>query len=158
MTGKIDRQADGCWRWTGNLNHQGYGPHRRIYRLFMGPIPEGLTLDHLCNNRACVNPDHLEPVTLAENSRRSWERTPHRPKRELVTRDDGSIDVEEGDPVGVVEVAARLGVQRATVDQWRQRDLGFPEPRWTVGGRPAWQWEDVQRWYERRKSAPPQNG
>lgn len=49
------------------------------------------------------------------------------------------------EPVGAVEIAARLGVARATVDQWRQRDL-LPAPRWTVGGRPAWDWPDIQQW------------
>lgn len=49
------------------------------------------------------------------------------------------------DPVGAVEIAARLGVRRQTVDQWRIRRL-FLEPRWTVGGRPAWDWPDVERW------------
>lgn len=48
-------------------------------------------------------------------------------------------------PVGIIEIAERLGVQRATVDQWRNRDL-LPEPRWTVGGRPAWDWADIERW------------
>ena len=50
------------------------------------------------------------------------------------------------DPVGAVEIATRVGVERPTVDQWRQRDLGFPQPRWTVGGRPAWDWQDVAAW------------
>jgi predicted DNA-binding transcriptional regulator AlpA len=50
------------------------------------------------------------------------------------------------EPVGVVEIAERLGVTRKAVDAWRMRDLGFPEPRWTVGGRPAWEWEDVEAW------------
>lgn len=50
------------------------------------------------------------------------------------------------DPVGAVEIAERLGVKRRTVDQWRQRELGFPVPRWTVGGRPAWDWPDVEAW------------
>ena len=50
------------------------------------------------------------------------------------------------DPVGSVEIAARAGVTRSTVDQWRQRDLGFPVPRWTVGGRPAWDWSDIAAW------------
>jgi len=49
------------------------------------------------------------------------------------------------DPVGIPEIAARLGVKRATVDTWRLRGL-LPEPRWTVGGRPAWEWADVQGW------------
>ena len=56
----------------------------------------------------------------------------------------------KADPVGAVEIATRLGVKRTTVDQWRQRSIGFPEPRWTVGGRPAWQWEDVEAWHAAR--------
>lgn len=51
------------------------------------------------------------------------------------------------DPVGAVEIADRLHVKRATVDQWRQRDgAHFPPPRWTVGGRPAWNWHDIETW------------
>ncbi len=50
------------------------------------------------------------------------------------------------DPVGAVEIATRLGVKRKTVDQWRQRTIGFPEPLWTVGGRPAWDWPDIETW------------
>jgi predicted DNA-binding transcriptional regulator AlpA len=58
------------------------------------------------------------------------------------------------DPVGTVEIAARLAVARSTVDQWRQRSLGFPEPRWTVGGRPAWNWLDVEAWAVQTERLP----
>lgn len=51
------------------------------------------------------------------------------------------------EPVGIAEIADRLGVKRPTVDIWRQRNL-LPEPRWTVGGRPAWNWPDIQGWAE----------
>ena len=73
----------GCWRWTGVRTHDGYGTlfegyaHRVSYELFVGPIPEGLEVDHLCNNRCCVNPEHLEPVTREENIRRQVERRTH---------------------------------------------------------------------------------
>ncbi len=55
------------------------------------------------------------------------------------------------DPVGVVEIAARMGVSRDAVNQWRRRETGkapFPEPQWTVGGRPAWDWPAVVAWIE----------
>ena len=58
-------------------------------------------------------------------------------------------------PVGTVEIAERLAVVRGTVDQWRARDVGFPAPRWNVGGRPAWAWSDVATWAESTgRSAP----
>jgi hypothetical protein len=68
-----------CWVWVLTLNENGYGhaggkAHRRYYERLVGPIPAGLELDHLCNVRACVNPDHLEPVTHADNIRRAIER------------------------------------------------------------------------------------
>lgn len=75
--------ADGCWEWTGGRDVDGYGrawvpglrritrAHRAFYEVFVGPIPDGLQIDHLCRNRCCVNPGHLEPVTAQENIRRS---------------------------------------------------------------------------------------
>lgn len=49
------------------------------------------------------------------------------------------------DPVGIPEIAVRLGVKRETVDQWRHRKL-LPSPRWTVGGSPAWEWSAIEAW------------
>lgn len=77
---KVDKSGD-CWRWTGLFDRHGYGrhwhtdqgdrrAHRLAYELVKGPIPDGLTIDHLCRNTWCVNPDHLEPVTIGENVRR----------------------------------------------------------------------------------------
>lgn len=79
---KIDRDTNtGCWLWTAAVDKDpGYGriwdghrmahAHRVVYELNVGPIPDGLELDHLCRVRHCVNPAHLEPVTHAENVRR----------------------------------------------------------------------------------------
>jgi hypothetical protein len=64
---------DGCWVWNLPLNASGYGrfmgepAHRLAYQSHVGPIGKGLDIDHLCRNRACVNPKHLEPVTRAVN-------------------------------------------------------------------------------------------
>ena len=72
----------GCWQWVGyvlptgyanvNLNGQWVGVHRLSYELLVGPIRDGLVIDHLCRNTSCVNPDHLEPVTSTENTLRGY--------------------------------------------------------------------------------------
>lgn len=77
---KVEK-TDTCWLWLGSKHPSGYAAmsvenrsryvHRLSYELFVGPIPEGLTIDHLCRVRNCVNPNHLEPVTAAENTRRA---------------------------------------------------------------------------------------
>lgn len=80
-------KTETCWVWRGALDDLGYGrfsvgrtgsspfrrqvrAHRYAWELDRGPIPEGLVIDHLCGRRSCVNPDHLEPVTIEENTRR----------------------------------------------------------------------------------------
>lgn len=75
----------GCWLWIGSVNNCGYGgiwkdgvcakAHRVSYEMAKGKIPPGLDIDHKCKQRCCVNPDHLEAVTEAENVRRSSTKT-----------------------------------------------------------------------------------
>lgn len=69
-------EATGCWEWTGSKSGDGYArftfpggnyAHRFSYETYIGSVPDGLVLDHLCRNTGCVNPEHLEPVTQREN-------------------------------------------------------------------------------------------
>lgn len=74
-------KTESCWLWTGAVDGRGYGAmkragklhkvHRFAYELIVGEIPDFLTIDHLCKNKLCCNPSHLEPVTAGENSRRA---------------------------------------------------------------------------------------
>ncbi len=84
---KVEKDQSGCWLWTAAINQFGYGStgkgpgkpgtmlaHRFAYEYLVGSIPPGMTIDHLCRVRNCVNPQHLEPVPYAENRRREYER------------------------------------------------------------------------------------
>lgn len=77
---------EGCWPWLGAVSGTGYGSfsvrlapgrrrsvvaHRLVYEVLVGPVPPELEIDHLCRNRSCVNPAHLEPVTASENQIRA---------------------------------------------------------------------------------------
>ncbi len=80
LTDKIVK-SEACWEWTGTHAH-GYGlwwdpdrksmrvAHRALYEKLYGEVPKTLDLDHLCRNRGCLNPEHLEPVSRSENIRR----------------------------------------------------------------------------------------
>jgi len=68
--------SDGCWEWLGAKHRKrgsayfggrSHPAHRAVWMLLVGEIPRGLTLDHLCRNPGCVNPDHLEPCSMEEN-------------------------------------------------------------------------------------------
>ena len=79
---KVDKQPNGCWLWTGAKTKSGYGmfrelpasaggkaepAHRWAYKHWVGPIPDGYTIDHKCRVISCVEPEHLEAVTAQDN-------------------------------------------------------------------------------------------
>lgn len=76
----LECEDSGCWIWLGRSSRNGYGRisvkgterqvHRILWAIEQGPIPHGLVLDHLCRNRYCVNPNHLEAVTVRTNTLR----------------------------------------------------------------------------------------
>lgn len=78
------QKGESCWEWTGARDAKGYGKfclnrqvayaHRFAYETLVGQIPDGMTIDHLCANKPCVNPSHMEIVTLEENTRRGAHR------------------------------------------------------------------------------------
>jgi hypothetical protein len=92
---KVDATGD-CWEWLANRDKDGYGKlkvanvtyraHRYVWELMVGPIPDGLVIDHLCRNRGCVNPDHMEPVTVAENLHRGFSIQAQNARRERCPR------------------------------------------------------------------------
>jgi hypothetical protein len=78
---RVDIEIGGCWHWITSDTYTRYGQvnwngklwyaHRLIYTILVSPITDGLEMDHLCLNKRCVNPAHLEPVTHRENGRRA---------------------------------------------------------------------------------------
>jgi len=87
-------EDDACWEWLASKGGEGYGQikaggadrrmlgaHRVAWELLAGPIGDSLVIDHLCRNRGCVNPRHMQPVTNGENVRRGYAALPSAPQR-----------------------------------------------------------------------------
>ena len=76
ITSRVEIDARGCWNWTRHVDRHGYAQvgntlmHRASYQAFKGAIPAGLTIDHLCRNRRCLNPAHMETVSKRVNTLR----------------------------------------------------------------------------------------
>ncbi len=111
----------GCWLWNHSLFRNGYArlgkhiAHRVVYEHYKGPIPEGMDLDHLCRVKRCVNPDHLEPVTEADNVRRgvSAKLTPAQVLEIRRLTAEGFLAQEE--------IGARFGITSANVSAIHRR-------------------------------------
>jgi hypothetical protein len=113
-------EPNGCWRWTTGLTGSGYGhfsirglyyqAHRLLYILIVGPIPDGLEPDHLCRNRWCVNPTHLELVTHAVNGQRGI-------RTRLTPAQVDEIRRARAEGAGVRVLARQYGINHATVSR-----------------------------------------
>lgn len=126
FTEKTKALEDGCIEWTAYVGENGYGrfyvdgrgalAHRWSYEFHVGPIPDGLVIDHLCRNTKCVNPDHLEPVTTAENVRRGIG------PQVLVERRLARTHCAEGHPYSDEEVDHRGARQCITCKRAHRRE------------------------------------
>ena len=124
---KIDF-AGPCWEWTGNPDGRGYGRayikrkpwkvHRLVWTALVGPIPPGLTLDHLCRNPLCCNPDHLEPVTNRVNILRGYGPTARQARQTHCLRG------HEFTPENIYTQRGRSGRSCLACRNWRNHQRG----------------------------------
>ncbi len=132
-------EVDGeCWVWKGARRPNGYGavrwvledgtvfylPHRASYAAFKGEIPEGMFICHSCDNRACVNPDHLWTGTNADNVNDMWEKG--RNQKMLVT-EELTRSVQELYKQGMrqVDLAEKFGISQQSISKIVRRETRF---------------------------------
>ena len=134
-----------CWNWTGQLSQHGYGRarfegkrwyvHRYVYEKLVGPVPEGKEPDHLCRNRTCANPNHLEMVTHRENVLRGVGPTAQNVKKTHCVQghpfDEANVIVRSLGWRGcrICQRAARLKSDRGRVDVRRERNARIRQER-----------------------------
>lgn len=140
----------GCWRWPGAKTNDGYGiakyrlggrqymvyVHRLLYWKTVGPVVEGVHLDHLCRNRSCVNPGHLQPVTCAENLNRG-----HHYRRHVSGTDRVNNPWSKG------LTAADVLAIRASADSWEVLAARFNTSKWNIAHikkRESWVWVEEE--------------
>lgn len=138
-------QGDDCWVWSGKLATTGYGrfwdgtrntyAHRHSYEQYVGPIPDGLVIDHLCRNRACCNPAHLEAVTHAENCRRGA-------RGRLITHCKDGHPLS-GDNVVMVNGRRRCLTCKRAQQRQRYAERRASQPRRPNTGRPLLREADI---------------
>ncbi|WP_456705604.1 HNH endonuclease [Bradyrhizobium sp. USDA 4452] len=128
LMSKVAKSKDGCWVWTGATAGIGYGQiqmwpgvkraHRVSYEHFVGPIPKGRLLRHTCDNKLCINPDHLIPGTKADNGRDSVERGQFRPNNKLTPEQVTAI---RADHRAASTIAKEYGVVPSTITRIKDR-------------------------------------
>ena len=121
-----------CWIWLRGKDEKGYPlvsvsgktrrAHRVLYAKRFGVIPDGMTLDHLCRQRSCVNPDHLEVVTNGENVRRGWRARTDR-GRSWITAARIAAELSQAD------LAVMVGVSQTTIGRWERGNRQPSEAR-----------------------------
>lgn len=122
------KKTDNCWEWTGHIMANRYGQfwcngkmqltHRISYELFKGDIPQGLHIDHLCRNRKCCNPDHLETVTNKENILRGIAPSAINARKVMSIRQIILIDILVGNVV-VKFVGKDININMTNRKNWR---------------------------------------
>jgi|SRR5579872_5046898 len=130
-----------CWLWKGAILSTGYGQfypsprekmsaHRFSYELFVGPIPAGLVIDHLCRVPACINPDHLEPVTQRENTLRGVSPVAHFAATPICKRGHPFTNVRAKGGRRCLTCEAMLRRQRGRTPEQRAADREYARRRY----------------------------